>query len=63
MFATPETDPTAAVRAAERTHDLILEIVAEVVGPRPAPQYGGLVLTSAHVGRWTGVAEPGGSRW
>jgi len=47
MFATPETDPIAAVRAAERTHDLILEIVAEVVGPRPAPQHRGLLLTSA----------------
>lgn len=48
MFTTPTADPTAAVRAAERTHDLFLEIVAAVVGPQQARQYGALLLTSAH---------------
>jgi hypothetical protein len=48
MFTTPVGDPTAAVRAAERTRDLFLEIVAGVVGPHQVRQYGGLLLTSAH---------------
>jgi AcrR family transcriptional regulator len=48
MFSTPAGDPTAAVRAAERSHDLFLEIVGTVVGRRRAKQYGALLLTSAH---------------
>lgn len=48
MFTTPAGDPTAAVVAAERVHDLFLEIVGGCVGPKHAKQYGGLLLTSAH---------------
>lgn len=48
MFTTPVGDPIAAVRAAERVQDQFLNIVAGCVGPHPARQYGGLLLTSAH---------------
>jgi AcrR family transcriptional regulator len=48
MFTTPTGDPTAAVRAAERTQDLFLDIVARITGPRQAGRYGALLLTSAH---------------
>lgn len=48
MFTTPAADPTAAVRAAEHAQDLFLDIVARVVGPDRARQYGALLLTSAH---------------
>ena len=48
MFTTPAADPTATVRAAERAQDLFLGIVARVVDPQQARQYGGLLLTSAH---------------
>ncbi|OLF16495.1 TetR/AcrR family transcriptional regulator [Actinophytocola xanthii] len=48
MFAAPAADPTVVVRAAERTQDLFLEIVAAVVGQGAARQYGGLLLSSAH---------------
>ncbi|MEE6179812.1 TetR/AcrR family transcriptional regulator [Mycobacterium sp. 050134] len=48
MFAVPSGDPTALARAAERTQDLFLEIVARIVGPRRARQFGALLLTSAH---------------
>lgn len=48
MYTTPVGDPTAVVRAAERAQNLFLQIVTEIVGPRRAPQYGGLLLTSAH---------------
>jgi AcrR family transcriptional regulator len=48
MFTTPTSDPTAAVRAAERTWDLFLDIVGRVVGPEQARRYGALLLTSAH---------------
>ena len=48
MFTTPAADPTAVVKAAERSHELFLDIVARVVGPRIARQYGALLLTSTH---------------
>jgi AcrR family transcriptional regulator len=48
MFTTPTSDPTAAVRAAERTWDLFLDIVGRVVGPEQARRYGALLLTNAH---------------
>jgi AcrR family transcriptional regulator len=48
MFSTPSGDPAAAVRAAERTQDLFLDIVAKVVGARRKRQYAALLLTSAH---------------
>ena len=48
MFAPPAADPAVAVRAAERTQDLFLELVARVVGPASARPYGALLLTSAH---------------
>lgn len=48
MFTTPAADPTAVVKAAERSHDLFLDIVAKVVGPRIARQYGALLLTTTH---------------
>jgi AcrR family transcriptional regulator len=48
MFTTPAGDPTAAVRAAERTQDLFLGLVGRIVGPRRARHYGALLLTTAH---------------
>jgi AcrR family transcriptional regulator len=48
MFTPPAGDPTEAVRAAERTQQLFLQIVAAVVGDGQAWRYGGLLLTSAH---------------
>jgi AcrR family transcriptional regulator len=48
MFTTPTGDPTTAVRAADRTWDLFIEIVARVVGPEQARRYGPLLLTNAH---------------
>lgn len=48
MFAPPAGDPTAATQAAERTRDLFLDLVARIVGPRSARDYGALLLTTAH---------------
>jgi AcrR family transcriptional regulator len=48
MFTTPAGDPTAAVRAAERTQDLFLDLVGRIVGPQRARHYGALLLTTAH---------------
>jgi AcrR family transcriptional regulator len=48
MFTTPAGDPTAAVRAAERTQDLFVGMVGRIVGPQRARHYGALVLTAAH---------------
>jgi len=48
MFTTPAGDPTAAVRAAERTQDLFLELVGRIVGAQRARRYGALLLTTAH---------------
>lgn len=48
MFTTPSSDPTAAVRAATRAHNLFLQLVGGVVGARRATQFAALLLTSAH---------------
>ena len=48
MFTPPAGDPTAAMRAAERTQALFLEMVGRITGSRHAPRYGALILTSAH---------------
>ena len=48
MFTTPVSDPTAAVRAAERAQNLYLEIVGRCIGPEQVNQYGGLLMTSVH---------------
>ncbi|MGO9155924.1 TetR/AcrR family transcriptional regulator [Mycobacterium sp.] len=54
MFTTPTGDPAAAsaavqaVQAAERTHDLFLEMVGRIVGPERARHYGALLLACAH---------------
>jgi AcrR family transcriptional regulator len=48
MFTTPAGDPTAAVRAAERTQDLFLDLVGRIVGGQRARHYGALLLTTAH---------------
>jgi AcrR family transcriptional regulator len=48
MFTTPAGDPTEAVKVAERTQDLFLDMVGRVTGPRQAGRYGALLLTSAH---------------
>jgi AcrR family transcriptional regulator len=48
MFTTPAGDPTPAVRAAERTQDLFLDMVGRIVGPERARHYGALLLTTAH---------------
>jgi AcrR family transcriptional regulator len=51
MFTTPTGDPaaaSAAAQAAERTHDLFLEMVARIVGRERARHYGALLLACAH---------------
>jgi AcrR family transcriptional regulator len=48
MFTTPSSDPTAAVRAATRTHNLFVQLVGGVVGTRRALKFAALLLTSAH---------------
>jgi len=48
MFTTPERDPEAVVRAAGRSQDEFLGIVAELVGQKDARRYGALLMTSAH---------------
>jgi AcrR family transcriptional regulator len=48
MFLTPAGDPAAVVRAAGRTQDEFLAIVAALVGEKPARLYGALLFTSAH---------------
>lgn len=48
MFTTPSGDPTAAVRVAERTQNLFLDMVGRITGPRRARRYGALLLTTAH---------------
>lgn len=48
MFTTPSGDPAAAVRAAQRTQELFVHIVAGVVGDELAWQYAGMLFTSAH---------------
>jgi AcrR family transcriptional regulator len=48
MFSTPAGDPTAVVRAAQRSCDEFLAIVATVVGERNAQRYSAILLTHAH---------------
>jgi AcrR family transcriptional regulator len=48
MFSAPAGDPAAAVRAAGRTQDEFLAIVAALTGEQNARHYGALLLTSAH---------------
>jgi AcrR family transcriptional regulator len=48
MFTLPAGDPTAAIQVAERTQDLFMDMVGRITGPRQAPRYGALILTSAH---------------
>jgi AcrR family transcriptional regulator len=48
MFNTPAGDPTAAVRAAQRSCDEFLPIVAAVVGEQNAQRYAAILLTGAH---------------
>jgi AcrR family transcriptional regulator len=48
MFAVPDSDPGAVVRAASRAQDEFLSIVAAVTGETDARHYGALLLTSAH---------------
>jgi AcrR family transcriptional regulator len=51
MFTTPTGDPaaaSAALHAAERTHDLFLEMVGRIVGQERARHYGALLLACAH---------------
>jgi AcrR family transcriptional regulator len=48
MFSAPAGDPAAVVRAAQRTCDEFLAIVAEVVGEADAQRYAAMFLTGAH---------------
>ena len=48
LFTPPGGDPEAVVRAASRSQDEFLAIVAAVVGETGARHYGALLLTSAH---------------
>ena len=49
MFTPPAGDPpAAAVQAAERAQTLFLDLVGRITGPREAPRYAALLLTSAH---------------
>ncbi|MFG1928050.1 TetR/AcrR family transcriptional regulator [Cryptosporangium sp. NPDC048952] len=48
MFTQPSGDPSAVVRAAGRSQDEFLAIVAELVGEKDARRYGALLMTSAH---------------
>src|ERR1700756_3005125 len=48
LFTTSAGGPAPAVRAAERTQDLFLDIVGRIVGPQRARHYGALLLTTVH---------------
>jgi len=48
MFTTPAGDPAAVVKAAQRSCDEFLAIVAEVVGEENAQRYAAILLTGAH---------------
>jgi AcrR family transcriptional regulator len=48
MFTTPAGDPAAVVRAAQRSCDEFLAIVASVFGQRNAQRYSAILLTGAH---------------
>ena len=47
MFAVPSGDPTAVVRAAQRSQDEFLAIVADLVGESAARRYGALLMANA----------------
>jgi AcrR family transcriptional regulator len=57
MFMTPAGDPSAVVRAAERSQDEFLAIVAELVGGDDARRYGALLMAGVH--GITGMAVSG----
>jgi AcrR family transcriptional regulator len=64
MFTTPTSDPTAAVRAANRTWDLFLDIVGRVVGAEQAGHYGALLLTNAHgIASFESSGHPVWDKW
>lgn len=48
MWAPPVGDPEATLRAAGRSQDVFLAIVAGVVGAGDARRYGALLMSSAH---------------
>jgi len=48
MFTTPAGDPAAVVKAAQRSCDEFLAIVAEVVGEENTQRYAAILLTGAH---------------
>ena len=48
MFSAPAGDPSAVVRAAQRSCDEFLAIVETVVGERNAQRYSAILLTHAH---------------
>jgi AcrR family transcriptional regulator len=48
MFTTAPGDPTALVRAAQRTCDEFIAIAAAVVGEQDAARYAAVLLTGAH---------------
>jgi AcrR family transcriptional regulator len=48
MFTTPAGDPAAVVKAAQRSCDEFLAIVAEVVAEENAQRYAAILLTGAH---------------
>jgi AcrR family transcriptional regulator len=48
MFSTPAGDPAAVVRAAQRSCDEFLAIVAAAFGEQNAQRYSAILLTGAH---------------
>lgn len=48
MFSAPAADPTAVVRAAQRSCDEFVAIAAGVVGEPHAQRYAAILLTGAH---------------
>ncbi|MET0493305.1 MAG: TetR/AcrR family transcriptional regulator [Actinoplanes sp.] len=48
MFSNPVSDPTAMARAAQRSQDEFLTIVAELVGEQDARRYGALLIGSVN---------------
>jgi AcrR family transcriptional regulator len=48
MYARLESDPTAAIRAAERTHSQFVQMVTDVVGPKQSAKFAALLFTAMH---------------
>jgi hypothetical protein len=48
MFTTPAGDPSALIRAAERSQDEFLAIVTELAGRADAYRFGALLMTAVH---------------